>query len=86
MCRTSPLHLGCRNRSPRGPARMSRFFGIKVHIYADEMANYALSKLLPGRSSRRHRVESFNPTFTSGPSLSGTNRCQRDGTSRYQNR
>jgi aerobic carbon-monoxide dehydrogenase large subunit len=56
------LHLGLREQQVRVVCRdVGGSFGIKVHIYADEMATYALSKLL-----RRpvkfvaDRVESFN--------------------------
>jgi aerobic carbon-monoxide dehydrogenase large subunit len=56
------LHLGLAERQVRVVCKdVGGSFGIKVHIYADEMATYALSKLL-----RRpikfvaDRVESFN--------------------------
>jgi CO/xanthine dehydrogenase Mo-binding subunit len=56
------LHLGLEDRQVRVVCKdVGGSFGIKVHIYADEMATYALSKLL-----RRpvkfvaDRVESFN--------------------------
>lgn len=56
------LHLGLREQQVRVVCKdVGGSFGIKVHIYADEMATYALSKLL-----RRpikfvaDRVESFN--------------------------
>lgn len=56
------LHLGLEERQVRIVCKdVGGSFGIKVHIYADEMATYALSKLL-----RRpikfvaDRVESFN--------------------------
>jgi carbon-monoxide dehydrogenase large subunit len=56
------LHLGLEERQVRVVCKdVGGSFGIKVHIYADEMATYALSKLL-----RRpikfvaDRVESFN--------------------------
>ena len=56
------LHLGLEERQVRVVCKdVGGSFGIKVHIYADEMASYALSKLL-----RRpikfvaDRVESFN--------------------------
>jgi carbon-monoxide dehydrogenase large subunit len=56
------LHLGIEERQVRVVCKdVGGSFGIKVHIYADEMATYALSKLL-----RRpikfvaDRVESFN--------------------------
>ena len=56
------LHLGLRDDQVRVVCKdVGGSFGIKVHIYADEMATYALSKLL-----RRpikfvaDRVESFN--------------------------
>ncbi|WP_407169367.1 xanthine dehydrogenase family protein molybdopterin-binding subunit [Bradyrhizobium sp. ORS 111] len=56
------LHLGLRDAQVRVVCKdVGGSFGIKVHIYADEMATYALSKLL-----RRpvkfvaDRVESFN--------------------------
>jgi aerobic carbon-monoxide dehydrogenase large subunit len=56
------LHLGVEERQVRVVCKdVGGSFGIKVHIYADEMATYALSKLL-----RRpvkfvaDRIESFN--------------------------
>jgi aerobic carbon-monoxide dehydrogenase large subunit len=56
------LHLGLQERQVRVVCKdVGGSFGIKVHIYADEMATYALSKML-----RRpikfvaDRVESFN--------------------------
>ena len=56
------LHLGLRESQVRVVCKdVGGSFGIKVHIYADEMATYALSKLL-----RRpvkfvaDRIESFN--------------------------
>jgi carbon-monoxide dehydrogenase large subunit len=56
------LHLGLAERQVRVVCKdVGGSFGIKVHVYADEMATYALSKLL-----RRpikfvaDRVESFN--------------------------
>jgi len=56
------LHLGLRDAQVRVVCKdVGGSFGIKVHVYADEMATYALSKLL-----RRpikfvaDRVESFN--------------------------
>jgi aerobic carbon-monoxide dehydrogenase large subunit len=56
------LHLGLEERQVRVVCKdVGGSFGIKVHIYADEMATYALSKML-----RRpikfvaDRVESFN--------------------------
>jgi carbon-monoxide dehydrogenase large subunit len=58
----SALHLGLEERQVRVVCKdVGGSFGIKVHIYADEMATYALSKLL-----RRpvkfvaDRLESFN--------------------------
>ena len=58
----SALHLGLDERQVRVVCKdVGGSFGIKVHIYADEMATYALSKLL-----RRpvkfvaDRLESFN--------------------------
>ncbi|MEO6843230.1 MAG: xanthine dehydrogenase family protein molybdopterin-binding subunit [Bradyrhizobium sp.] len=56
------LHLGIRDDQVRVVCKdVGGSFGIKVHIYADEMATYALSKLL--RRPVRYvadRVESFN--------------------------
>jgi aerobic carbon-monoxide dehydrogenase large subunit len=56
------LHLGLEERQVRVVCKdVGGSFGIKVHVYADEMATYALSKLL-----RRpvkfvaDRIESFN--------------------------
>src|ERR1700731_1194860 len=56
------LHLGLEDSQVRGVCKdVGGSFGIKVHIYADEMATYALSRML-----RRpvkfvaDRVESFN--------------------------
>ena len=77
------LHLGLEERQVRVVCKdVGGSFGIKVHIYADEMATYALSKLL-----RRpvkfvaDRVESFNTDI-----LARDHRCKgkigvkRDGT------
>ena len=56
------LHLGLRDDQVRVICKdVGGSFGIKVHIYADEMATYALSKLL--RRPIKYvadRVESFN--------------------------
>ena len=56
------LHLGLRDSQVRVVCKdVGGSFGIKVHIYADEMATYALSKLL--RRPIKYvadRVESFN--------------------------
>jgi aerobic carbon-monoxide dehydrogenase large subunit len=56
------LHLGLRESQVRVLCKdVGGSFGIKVHIYADEMATYALSKLL--RRPIKYvadRVESFN--------------------------
>ncbi len=56
------LHLGLRDDQVRVVCKdVGGSFGIKVHIYADEMATYALSKLL--RRPIKYvadRVESFN--------------------------
>jgi len=56
------LHLGLEERQVRVVCKdVGGSFGIKVHIYADEMATYALSKLLrrPVKFAA-DRVESFN--------------------------
>lgn len=56
------LHLGLEERQVRVVCKdVGGSFGIKVHVYADEMATYALSKLL--RRPVKYvadRVESFN--------------------------
>ncbi len=55
-------HLGLREQQVRVLCKdVGGSFGIKVHIYADEMATYALSKLL-GRPIKfvADRLESFN--------------------------
>ena len=56
------LHLGLRDSQVRVLCKdVGGSFGIKVHVYADEMATYALSKLL--RRPIKYvadRVESFN--------------------------
>jgi aerobic carbon-monoxide dehydrogenase large subunit len=56
------LHLGIRDDQVRVVCKdVGGSFGIKVHVYADEMATYALSKLL--RRPIKYvadRVESFN--------------------------
>ena len=56
------LHLGLRESQVRVLCKdVGGSFGIKVHVYADEMATYALSKLL--RRPIKYvadRVESFN--------------------------
>jgi len=56
------LHLGLRDDQVRVLCKdVGGSFGIKVHVYADEMATYALSKLL--RRPIKYvadRVESFN--------------------------
>ena len=56
------LHLGLAEQQVRVVCKdVGGSFGIKVHIYADEMATYALSKFL-GRPIKfvADRVESFN--------------------------
>src|ERR1700761_6609551 len=56
------LHLGLRDSQVRVVCKdVGGSFGIKVHVYADEMATYALTKLL-GRPVKyvADRVESFN--------------------------
>jgi len=73
------LHLGLKESQVRVVCKdVGGSFGIKVHIYADEMATYALSKLL-----RRpvkfvaDRVESFNYRHSCArPSLQGKDRRQ----------
>src|SRR5712671_6218543 len=56
------LHLGLREAQVRVVCKdVGGSFGIKVHIYADEMATYALSKLLQRPIKFvADRVESFN--------------------------
>ncbi len=56
------LHLGLEDRQVRVVCKdVGGSFGIKVHIYADEMATYALSKLLKRPIKFvADRVESFN--------------------------
>src|SRR5436305_10710291 len=56
------LHLGLEEAQVRVVCKdVGGSFGIKVHIYADEMATYALAKLLPPAVTiLRDRVESFN--------------------------
>jgi carbon-monoxide dehydrogenase large subunit len=56
------LHLGLEERQVRVVCKdVGGSFGIKVHIYADEMATYALSKLLHRPIKFvADRVESFN--------------------------
>jgi aerobic carbon-monoxide dehydrogenase large subunit len=56
------LHLGLEERQVRVVCKdVGGSFGIKVHIYADEMASYALSKLLKRPVKFvADRVESFN--------------------------
>jgi aerobic carbon-monoxide dehydrogenase large subunit len=56
------LHLGLREQQVRVVCKdVGGSFGIKVHIYADEMATYALSKLLKRPIKFvADRVESFN--------------------------
>src|SRR6201987_5051459 len=56
------LHLGLEERQVRVVCKdVGGSFGIKVHIYADEMATYALSKmLLRPIKFVADRVESFN--------------------------
>src|SRR3984885_14261862 len=56
------LHLGLRDSQVRVLCKdVGGSFGIKVHVYADEMATYALSKLLRRRIKYvAARVESFN--------------------------
>ena len=58
------LHLGLAEAQVRVVCKdVGGSFGIKVHIYADEMATYALSKLLrrPIRSSRRPSYSAATP-------------------------
>ena len=77
------LHLGLRELQIRVVCKdVGGSFGIKVHIYADEMATYALSKLL-----RRpvkfvaDRVESFNTDIHARDHrCKGKIGVQRDGT------
>src|SRR5579859_3802827 len=77
------LHLGLEERQVRVVCKdVGGSFGIKVHIYADEMATYALSKLL-----RRpikfvaDRVESFNTDIHARDHLCrGKIGVKRDGT------
>ena len=77
------LHLGLRESQVRVVCKdVGGSFGIKVHIYADEMATYALSKLL-----RRpvkfvaDRVESFNTDIHARDHrCKGKIGVQRDGT------
>jgi carbon-monoxide dehydrogenase large subunit len=56
------LHIGLEERQVRVVCKdVGGSFGIKVHIYADEMATYALSKLLKRPVKFvADRVESFN--------------------------
>src|ERR1700760_124829 len=56
------LHLGLEERQVRVVCKdVGGSFGIKVHIYADEMATYALSKLLKRPVKYvADRMESFN--------------------------
>ena len=56
------LHLGLEERQVRIVCKdVGGSFGIKVHIYADEMATYALSKLLKRPVKFvADRIESFN--------------------------
>jgi carbon-monoxide dehydrogenase large subunit len=56
------LHLGLEERQVRVVCKdVGGSFGIKVHIYADEMATYALSKLLKRPIKFvADRIESFN--------------------------
>jgi aerobic carbon-monoxide dehydrogenase large subunit len=77
------LHLGLQESQVRVICKdVGGSFGIKVHIYADEMATYALSKLL-----RRpvkfvaDRVESFNTDIHARDHLcKGRIGVRRDGT------
>lgn len=77
------LHLGLRESQVRVVCKdVGGSFGIKVHIYADEMATYALSKLL-----RRpvkfvaDRVESFNTDIHARDHIcKGKIGVKRDGT------
>ena len=77
------LHLGLQESQVRVVCKdVGGSFGIKVHIYADEMATYALSKLL-----RRpikfvaDRVESFNTDIHARDHLcKGRIGVKRDGT------
>jgi aerobic carbon-monoxide dehydrogenase large subunit len=58
----SALHLGIRDDQVRVVCKdVGGSFGIKVHVYADEMATYALTKLLDRPVKYvADRVESFN--------------------------
>ena len=77
------LHLGLQEQQVRVVCKdVGGSFGIKVHIYADEMATYALSKML-----RRpikfvaDRVESFNTDIHARDHrCKGRIGIQRDGT------
>lgn len=77
------LHLGLEERQVRVVCKdVGGSFGIKVHIYADEMATYALSKLL-----RRpikfvaDRIESFNTDIHARDHrVKGKIGVRRDGT------
>jgi carbon-monoxide dehydrogenase large subunit len=77
------LHLGLRDDQVRVICKdVGGSFGIKVHIYADEMATYALSKLL--RRPIKYvadRVESFNTDIHARDHLcKGRIGVKRDGT------
>jgi carbon-monoxide dehydrogenase large subunit len=77
------LHLGLRDDQVRVVCKdVGGSFGIKVHIYADEMATYALSKLL--RRPIKYvadRVESFNTDIHARDHLcKGRIGVKRDGT------
>src|SRR3954462_2126231 len=77
------LHLGLQESQVRVVCKdVGGSFGIKVHIYADEMATYALSKLLrrPGKFVA-DRVESFNTDIHARDhSCKGKIGVKRDGT------
>ncbi|WP_213771522.1 xanthine dehydrogenase family protein molybdopterin-binding subunit [Bradyrhizobium sp. dw_78] len=77
------LHLGLQDSQVRVVCKdVGGSFGIKVHVYADEMATYALSKLL--RRPVKYvadRVESFNTDIHARDHLCrGRIGVKRDGT------
>jgi carbon-monoxide dehydrogenase large subunit len=77
------LHLGLRDDQVRVICKdVGGSFGIKVHVYADEMATYALTKLL--RRPIKYvadRVESFNTDIHARDHLcKGRIGVKRDGT------
>ena len=77
------LHLGLRDDQVRVVCKdVGGSFGIKVHIYADEMATYALSKLLrrPIKYRRRPGREFQYRYPCPRPSLQGPIGVKRDGT------